>query len=282
MDDDSPLRMLYNTTDQSNVCKRCIDNLDIKGKKRKKDQPKHLWCPTANYQSGYCCTELENCPKPGGICSDSFELPEFKYMLCPNEIGCLFSRTISPPNNEAEKLYENLQGRFQKGDLCSFKITIPSGADINDMMYLRIEYLNNAKASLIKGQSLLKPDSLYQITPGHDFSAQKGTDLYLLFESLSISSGDFVFKVWYKKVEGRGRSQPRVVDYPPGWIDPSSPEYDASLNRGSSSNQTDSAAETNATDTGSNSTETNTASDVNSTVSGNNTESSPSDENQGT
>ena len=161
MDDDSPLRMLYNTTDQSNVCKRCIDNVDIKGKKRKKDEPKHLWCPTANYQSGYCCTEIENCPKPGGICSDSFELSEFKYMLCPNEIGCLFSRTLSPPNNEAEKLYENLQGRFQKGDLCSFKITIPSGADINDMMYVRIEYLNNAKASLIKGQSLLKPDSLY-------------------------------------------------------------------------------------------------------------------------
>ena len=38
MDDDSPMRMLYNTTDQSNVCKRCIDNLDIKNKKRKKDQ----------------------------------------------------------------------------------------------------------------------------------------------------------------------------------------------------------------------------------------------------
>ena len=37
MDDDSPMRMLYNTTDQSNVCKRCIDNLDIKNKKRKKD-----------------------------------------------------------------------------------------------------------------------------------------------------------------------------------------------------------------------------------------------------
>lgn len=200
MDDDSPMRMLYNTTDQSNVCKRCIDNLDIKNKKRKKDQPKHLWCPTANYQSGYCCTELERCPNPGGICSDKFEIPEFQYMLCPNEIGCLFSRTLTPPTNEDQKLYENLEGRFQKGDLCSFKITIPTNADKNDMMYLRIEYLNNAKASLIKGASLLDPDSLYQVTPGHDFSASKGTDMYLLFESTSISSGDFVFKIWYNKV----------------------------------------------------------------------------------
>ena len=166
LDEDSPKRMLYNTTDQSNVCKRCIDNVDEKNKKRQKELAAHLWCPTANYQSGYCCTENENCPKPGGICSDSFEIPEFQYMLCPNEIGCLFSRTLTPPTNEAQKLYEQLDGRFQQGDLCSFKITIPSSSDINDMMYLRIEYLNNAKATLIKGASLLDPDSLYQISPG--------------------------------------------------------------------------------------------------------------------
>ena len=34
LDEDSPKRMLYNTTDQSNVCKRCIDNVDEKNKKR--------------------------------------------------------------------------------------------------------------------------------------------------------------------------------------------------------------------------------------------------------
>ena len=87
--------------------------------------------------------------------------------------------------------------------------------------------------------------------------------MYLLFESTSISSGDFVFKIWYNKVQGRGRSQPRTVDYPPGWIDPTSPEYEASLNP-KPANETDDAL----TD-GTNSTETNGTSDSNSTVEAN-------------
>ena len=91
-----------------------------------------------------------------------------------------------------------------------------------------------------------------------------------------------MFKVWYKKVEGRGRNQPRVVDYPPGWIDPSSPEYEASLNRASTTNTTDDATQANATDTGANSTDTNTTVDGNSTASSNSTETPASNSNQAT
>ena len=119
-------------------------------------------------------------------------------MLCPNEIGCLFARTLSPPTNGADKLYENIEGKFQKGDLCSYKISIPSSTDNNDMMYLRVEYMHNAKATLVKGKNLLSPDSMYSIDEGHDFSATKGTNLFLLFEATHISSGDFVFVIWYK------------------------------------------------------------------------------------
>ena len=67
----NPRRGLYNTTEQSNVCKACIDG-DFK------------WCPTVNYQSGYCCDEFETCPK-AAMCTDAFEFTEIKYMLCPNE-----------------------------------------------------------------------------------------------------------------------------------------------------------------------------------------------------
>ena len=92
------------------------------------------------------------------------------------------------------------------------------------MMYMRVEYLYNAKATLIKGNSLLDPIAMYQLDEGHDFSATKGVNFFLLFEALSISSGDFVFKIWYNKVSGSGRTQPTVPDYPPGWVDPFNPE----------------------------------------------------------
>ena len=80
--------------------------------------------------------------------------------------------------------------------------------------------MKDTKAILIKGNSLLDPTALYQVDLGHDFSATKGVNIFLLFESLTVSSGGFVFKIWYNSVSGSGRSQPSRADYPPGWIDP--------------------------------------------------------------
>ena len=65
------------------------------------------------------------------------------------------------------------------------------------MMYMRVEYVHNTKASLIKGNSLLDPFALYELDEGHDYSATKGVNMFLLFEALSETSGDFVFKIWY-------------------------------------------------------------------------------------
>ena len=94
----SPRRGLYNTTAQSNECKECIDNTFV-------------WCPSRDYKSGYCCNEFEKCPR-ASMCSDEFKYEEIKYMLCPNELGCLFARTLVPPANGSEKLYENIEGKF--------------------------------------------------------------------------------------------------------------------------------------------------------------------------
>lgn len=108
--------------------------------------------------------------------------------------------------------------------MCSYKIAIPSSTDLNDIMYVRIEYLHNAKATLIKGNSLLDPIAMYQLAPGADFTATKGVNFFLLFESTHISSGQFVFKIWYNNVSGSGRTQPLTPDYPPGWVDPFNPD----------------------------------------------------------
>jgi len=85
-------RMLYNTTSQSNICHDCIDR-------------EEKWCPTSNYQQGYCCSAIETCPR-ATACSDEFDFNEISYMLCPNELGCLFSRTLVPPTSGAKKTYE--------------------------------------------------------------------------------------------------------------------------------------------------------------------------------
>lgn len=69
---------------------------------------------------------------------------------------------MGPPTNGETKVYENLDGRFVLPDVCSFKIAIPSFADLNDHMYLRIEYLNNAESTLIKGPTIDKPVSMYE------------------------------------------------------------------------------------------------------------------------
>ena len=59
------------------------------------------------------------------MCTDEFSLTELKYMLCPNEFGCIYSRNLSPPINGEKKMYEQITGTFLKGDICTFKITNP-------------------------------------------------------------------------------------------------------------------------------------------------------------
>ena len=125
-----------------------------------------MWCPTSNYTSGYCCwgREYNNCPRQG-MCSDEFDLATIKYMLCPNEAGCSFSRNLKPNTNGSEGLYEMFKGTFLKGDLCNFKVTNPS-TDLNDVMFMRIEYFKRCNPVLIKGESLVNPIALYKLNAG--------------------------------------------------------------------------------------------------------------------
>ena len=97
-------------------------------------------------------------------------------------------------------------------DVCTFRITIPQSTDLNDMMYLRIEYINNAQGTLVKGPNLVNLVRSQTVRAGQTFSATKGNNLYLSFLALSSSSGDFVFRIWYKEIPGTGeKMQERVT-----------------------------------------------------------------------
>lgn len=153
---------------------------------------------------GYCCQPLEQCPRAKDGCSAEQSVTELKYLLCPNEVGCVFSRTITPLLNGTEMLYEQLDGKFVTGDLCSFKVAMPAKADPNDVLYLRTEYFSRTKATLIKGASLKEPKAMYQLAAGQTYTVSRNQNFYLLFEALEIYSGEFVFSIWYNGVPGQG------------------------------------------------------------------------------
>ena len=57
-------------------------------------------------------------------------------------------------------------GTFPIGDLCNFRISNPTFADFNDVMYLKVQYVARAEAILIKGESLENPTAMYNIIAG--------------------------------------------------------------------------------------------------------------------
>ena len=134
-------------------------------------------------------------------------------MLCPNEAGCTFSRNLIPKTNGEETVYEMFNGSFLIGDTCNFKITNPYASDLNDVMYIRVEYFKNCKPVLVKGESLVNPIAMYELKSGQDYTALKGINFYLLWTSTAESSGDFVFRIWYKSVSGYGEVAPTTVTY---------------------------------------------------------------------
>lgn len=75
--------------------------------------------------------------------------------------------------NGTEMLYEMLDGTFLSGDLCSFKIAMPTGSDPNDVLYIRIEYISKTKATLIKGESLQNPKAMYSLAAGQTYTATR-------------------------------------------------------------------------------------------------------------
>ena len=161
-------RMLYTKIDQSNVCDRCI-------------KEGNNFCPTSDFSEGYCCLPTENCPR-AGHCSLDFDTKQQAQYICPNEASCLHLRNIMPPINGDTKTYERLKGSFTRPDICSYKITIPDIADLNDHMFFRLEYTKDCVASLIKGETIDKPVAIYEkVYAGHTFSATKGINFFIKF-----------------------------------------------------------------------------------------------------
>lgn len=95
-------------------------------------------------------------------------------MLCPNELGCTFSRYLIPQTNGEETQYEMFDGTFLTGDICNFKITNPPVADLNDVMTLELMHIAKCSAILIKGESMTNPTAMYNIKIGQKFTALQG------------------------------------------------------------------------------------------------------------
>ena len=143
-------------------------------------------------------------------------------MLCPNELGCTFSRYMIPRTNGEEDLYEMFDGTFLVGDMCNFKVTNPVASDLNDVMYFKLEYTKRCTAVLIKGESLDNPFAMYRLSVGQSYTALKGINFYLLFIATDETSGDFAFTISYNSVSGYGEAEPTVVTQETNPRDPNS------------------------------------------------------------
>ena len=188
----------YNRTDQSSVCKKCIDQ-------------NFIYCPNSDLQSGFCCSQSEknSCPK-AGACSSDFEIPQIKYQLCPSEVkDCLYPRTIVPTNSST--IFYQYTGQFKDGDLCTYRIQAPSYADPNDQISFTLEFILNSRVTILKGKSLVQLTGLYNATVGQTYTATRFNNLYVQFTATSNQSGMFTFNVGYKPLNGFGIREPDVV-----------------------------------------------------------------------
>ena len=130
----------FETSSDSASCNKCLTR-------------KMIWCPTPEYNSGYCCKPAENCPR-SDVCSSDMQNGNQKKFLCPNKPSCTHSRELYPPSSGKQRMYDHLHEEFSSGEICSYKLSIPENADLNDVMYVRIEYINNAKLGLVKGKEI--------------------------------------------------------------------------------------------------------------------------------
>jgi len=111
---------------------------------------------------------------------------------------------LSPSSSGKEVLWEKIDGTFVRGDLCSFQITNPSQSDLNDVMSIRIEFLDRTNAWLLKGESIDEPSIMYEIKAGQTYTAPRYVNFYLLFEATTTLSGKYVFTTWWDSADGYG------------------------------------------------------------------------------
>ena len=50
--------------------------------------------------------------------------------------------------------------------MCNYIISVPDTADLNDIMFLKVEFLLRARAVLVKGESVSNPLVIYDASAG--------------------------------------------------------------------------------------------------------------------
>lgn len=79
---------------------------------------------------------------------------------------------------------------------------MPSGANANDILSVRVEYLQYTKAVLMKGTSIFNLVSRYDLAAGQTYTATRNMNFYFVFEAEQIYTGQFVFTIWFSNVAG--------------------------------------------------------------------------------
>ncbi len=89
-------------------------------------------------------------------------------MLCPNEKSCLKNkpRALFPSVEGRIDVYEHLTSDNLLGDVCGFEISLPGSTDLNDYLYLRIEYLKGVNVTIFRGTTLARVTETYNGLPG--------------------------------------------------------------------------------------------------------------------
>ena len=162
-------RRLYETwLDSRTVARKCkvdcIDNFKT-------------FCPSANFQAGFCCKSNEDCPRATICSNDNPGAPEmFKYVTCPNVKACDLKNIYPKRDGKViTRQVDTKTNQMVKDDLCSYIIHTPGDMQANDELLVQIDMIENARVYVAKAKDYLWNDSLDRIASNGDkFDARMG------------------------------------------------------------------------------------------------------------
>lgn len=180
---------------KSNFCKtECIDT----GK---------VWCPTASFSSGYCCTKKEfsdgQCPKAEYCSNDNERAPKlFQYLTCPNEDACegKIINDIKYDGTIFKRAVDKYNYNYVKNDVCGYIIYTPFEMKEYDKMYLKITNVERTDVYISKGKGYKWINHLDSMAYENDvFSTSAGWQFYVVGVANDIFKGTFSIKVWVEQ-----------------------------------------------------------------------------------
>lgn len=78
----------------------------------------------------------------------------FKLWVCPNEAAC--ESKFMTPNYNGEvltRMVDKWTYSFVKNDVCSYKVTSPSGMQRDDKLYVKIDKILHCQVYIAKGKN---------------------------------------------------------------------------------------------------------------------------------